>query len=186
MELAFRAASGESSYLCPYWIWLDAKNWLRKAPDAGKDWKQKKGTAEGGMVGWCHWLDGHESEQFLGAAEGQGSLICCSPRGLKESDTNRSVQQFNWTELGVTQVPPGGECSSLSQDGFQCKAFWEVSRTYHGLASPPSFRPLLNSSGFWWQQHVPHWDLLLWDGSCELLWSCLTKVNGSSQWFPRA
>ena len=38
------------------------------------------------------WLDGitnfsgHELEQSLGDSEGQGSLVCCSPRGYKESD----------------------------------------------------------------------------------------------------
>ena len=41
----------------------DAKNWLTgKDPDAGKDWRQKKGMTEDKMVGWHHQLDGHESE----------------------------------------------------------------------------------------------------------------------------
>ena len=31
-------------------------------------------------------LDGHEFEQTLGDSEGQESLVCCSPWGLKESD----------------------------------------------------------------------------------------------------
>ena len=53
----------------------DAKNWLIwKDPDAGKDWKQEKGMTEGEMVGWCHWLSGHEFEQAPGDGEGQGSL----------------------------------------------------------------------------------------------------------------
>ena len=38
------------------------------------------------MVGWHHLLNGHESEQTLGHSQGQGSLVCCSPWGLKESD----------------------------------------------------------------------------------------------------
>ena len=48
----------------------DAKNWLiGKDPDAGKDWSQeKKGTAGDEIVGWHHWLDGHEFEQALGEA----------------------------------------------------------------------------------------------------------------------
>ena len=29
------------------------------------------------MVGWHHRLDGHEFEQALGVAYGQGSLPCC-------------------------------------------------------------------------------------------------------------
>ena len=42
----------------------DAKNWLiRKDPNAGKDWRQEqKGTTEDEMVGWYHWLNGHEFE----------------------------------------------------------------------------------------------------------------------------
>ena len=38
------------------------------------------------MVGW-HQLNGHEFEQAPGDGEGQGSLACCSPWGLKESAT---------------------------------------------------------------------------------------------------
>ena len=40
----------------------DAKNWLTgKDPDAGEDW-EVKGTTEDEMVGWHHWLSGHEFE----------------------------------------------------------------------------------------------------------------------------
>ena len=39
------------------------------------------------MVGWHHRLNGHEFEQPLGDGEGQGSLVCCSPWGHRESDT---------------------------------------------------------------------------------------------------
>ena len=58
-----------------------AKNWLIwKDPDAGKDGRQEeKGTTEDEMVGWHHWLNGHESEYALGVGDGQGSLACCSP-----------------------------------------------------------------------------------------------------------
>ena len=42
----------------------DAKSWLIwKDPDAGKDWRQKeKGATGDEMVGWHHWLVGHEFE----------------------------------------------------------------------------------------------------------------------------
>ena len=40
-------------------------------PDAGKDWRQKeKGEAEDEMVGWHHWLNGHEFEQTPEGSEG--------------------------------------------------------------------------------------------------------------------
>ena len=37
------------------------------------------------MAGLHHRLNGHEFEQVLGDGEEQGSLVCCSPWGLKES-----------------------------------------------------------------------------------------------------
>ena len=42
---------------------------------------------EGEIVGWHHQLNGHESERAQGVVDGQGSLVCCSPWGHKESDT---------------------------------------------------------------------------------------------------
>ena len=56
----------------------EIKSWLLgKDPEAGKDWGQEKGAAEDEMVGWHHWLSGHESEKTLGDSKGQGSLACC-------------------------------------------------------------------------------------------------------------
>ena len=64
----------------------DVKGWLiGKDPDAGKDWGQEdKWVTEDEMVGWHHWLNGHEFEQTLGDSEGQGSLACCSLWGCRE------------------------------------------------------------------------------------------------------
>ena len=39
------------------------------------------------MVGWHHRVNGHEFEQAPGNGEVQGSLVCYSPWGHKESDT---------------------------------------------------------------------------------------------------
>ena len=66
----------------------DAKSRLiRKDPDAGKDCRQEeKEATENEMIGWHHQLNGHEFQQTLRDSEGQGSLMCCSPRGQKESD----------------------------------------------------------------------------------------------------
>ena len=47
------------------------------------------------MVGWHYWLDGYEFEQALGVDDGQGSLVCCSPWGRKESDT---AEWLDWTD----------------------------------------------------------------------------------------
>ena len=73
----------------------DAKSQLTgKDPDAGKDWGQEeKEATEDEMVGWHHWLSGHEFEQTQEDSEGQRSLVCCSPWGHKESDTATEQQQ---------------------------------------------------------------------------------------------
>ena len=67
----------------------DAKSWLiGKDPDAGKDWRQEKGMTEDEMVGWHHWLNGHDFGWWT------GRLACCSPWGRKEPDT---IEWLNWT-----------------------------------------------------------------------------------------
>ena len=38
------------------------------------------------MVGLHHRLNGHEFAQALGAGDGQGSLVFCSPWGHRELD----------------------------------------------------------------------------------------------------
>ena len=43
------------------------------------------------MVGWHHQLDGHEFEQVPGDGKGQGSMVCCSPWGRRESDTTEPL-----------------------------------------------------------------------------------------------
>ena len=54
----------------------DAKNWLIGIdPCSRKDWKQEKKGTEGEMVGWHHWLDGHEFEQVLGAGDRQDCML---------------------------------------------------------------------------------------------------------------
>ena len=81
-------AEAEAPILWP----SDVKNWL-----TGKDWRrEEKGIPEDEMVGWHHWLDGHEFELTPGVGDGQGSLACCSPWGCKELDM---TERLNWTEV---------------------------------------------------------------------------------------
>ena len=47
------------------------------------------------MIGRHHGLNGHEFEQVPGVGDGQGSLACCSPWGLKESDTTEQLNNNN-------------------------------------------------------------------------------------------
>ena len=87
------------------------KSWLfGKDPDAGRDWGQEeKGATEDEMVGWHHRLNGREFEQAPGVGDGQGSLVCCSPLGLKELDM---TEWLNWHCLDV------GDFIIMSYDVF--------------------------------------------------------------------
>ena len=73
----------------------DAKSWLTvKDPDVGKDWGwEEKETAEDGMAGWHHQLNGHEFGWTPGVGDGQGGLACHSSRGRKKLDR---TEQLNW------------------------------------------------------------------------------------------
>ena len=102
-------AEAEASILGP----SDAKSQLiGKDLDAGKNWGQEeKKVTEDEMVGWHYQLNGHEFEQTPGDSEGQGSLVCCSPWGHKESDTLR-----HWTRTEAMRshyhvfLAPGWVC----------------------------------------------------------------------------
>ena len=89
-----------------------AKSWLTgKDPSAGKDWRQEKmEMTEDEMLGWHHWFDGHEFEQVARVGDGQGSLVCCSPCGCKESDgtepLNWMVSNFAFTKTLYIDLPP--------------------------------------------------------------------------------
>ena len=104
----------------------DVNNWLiGKDTDTVKDWRQEeKGVTEGEMVGWHHWLDGHEFEQALAVDDGQGGLVCCTPWGHKELDR---IERLNWTEL---RLP----CPSLSP--WVCSNSCPLSHWCHPTISP--------------------------------------------------
>ena len=89
--IIFRRTDAEAPVLKPPYA-KKLTHWKR--PSAGKDWKQEeKGITEDEMVGWHHQFDGHEFEQAPGIGNGQGSVVCCSPWGLKKLDT---IKQLNW------------------------------------------------------------------------------------------
>ena len=57
--------------------------------------KIEGGMTEDEMVGWLHWLNGHEFDQTLGVGTGQGGLASCSPWGRNELDM---TERPNWIE----------------------------------------------------------------------------------------
>ena len=65
-----------------------------KDPDAGKDWRQEKGMKEDEMVGWHHWLNGHESEEAPGVGDGQGKPGVLQAMGSKR--VAHTTEQLNW------------------------------------------------------------------------------------------
>ena len=94
---------------------------LVRTLDARKDWRQEeKGMTEDEMVGWHHWLNGHEFEQTPRVGDGQGSLACCSPWGHKESDT---AEHLNWRDPPntVSEIPL---LSSLCISLLPCIYLW--------------------------------------------------------------
>ena len=68
---------------------------LEKTLMPGKIEGRRRRGKQDKMVGWHHWLNGHEFEQAPGDGEGQGSLVCCSPWGRKQSDTTEQLINNN-------------------------------------------------------------------------------------------
>ena len=83
------------------WCWSCSSttlaNWLEELTHWKRPWcwERMKAGREGDdrdeMVGWHHLLNGYEFEQALGVGDGQGSLECCSPWGLKELDMTEQL-----------------------------------------------------------------------------------------------
>ena len=87
------------------WCWSWNSNTLATLCEELTHWKRcwarlkagEEGRPEDEMVGWHHWLNGYEFEKTPIDSEGQGSLVCCSPWGCKESDMTEWLNNNkNW------------------------------------------------------------------------------------------
>ena len=102
-------------------------------------WERLKAGGEGAtedeMIGWHHWLDGHEFEQALVDSEGQGSPVCYSPWGYKESNTTEQLNNDNHVEeemgvkrslktTGPTRFEVGLSSVQLSHLSACCQIFF--------------------------------------------------------------
>ena len=100
------------------------------------------------MVGWYHWLDGHDFEQTPGVGDGQEGLAYCGSWGCKESDT---TEQLNWTEQGMglpwwlSGKESACQCRRPRFNPWVGKIPWRRERLptllfwpgeFHGLSSP--------------------------------------------------
>ena len=67
---------------------------LKKTLMLRTDWRREKGATEDEMVGWHHWLSGHEYEQALELVmDREAWHAACSPWGCKDSD---KTGLLNW------------------------------------------------------------------------------------------
>ena len=66
----------------------------------------RRGTTESEMAGWHHQLSGHEFEQTLGESEGQGILVCWSPRNRRvlATEQNGVKMQSCWGRVGSNLI----------------------------------------------------------------------------------
>ena len=98
----------------------------------------EKGTTEGEMAGWHHWLHGHESEWTPGVGDGQGSLACCDSWGRRESDT---TERLNWTELNWDSPHTCGLAVHFASEHLVLwKTLRGVQNTFAACAFPTSSR----------------------------------------------
>ena len=113
------------------------------------------------MVGWHHWLNGHEFEQAPGICNGQGGLACCSPWGCKESDM---TEQLNRTEPSLNDL----YLNDFSQNKFMildkyffflfcCEPAYKLLQSCPTLCDPMKYSPPDSSAHGILQARVLGW-----------------------------
>ena len=99
-----------------HWIFIGRTNAEAEAPIL---WLPE---AKSQLLGKDPDVDGHEFEQTLGDGEGQGSLVCCSPWGRKESDTaerlNNKADLEEDREYGWFPQPPERSTHRTKRTGY--------------------------------------------------------------------
>ena len=73
------------------------------------------------MIGWHQQLDGHDFEQSTGVGDGQRSLACCSPWGLKESDMTEQLNRIEHSAAKPHPTTVGGENHQEYIQGIHAK-----------------------------------------------------------------
>ena len=102
---------------CRSWVLLATG---KKDPDAGKDGGQEeKGVTEDEMVGWHHWLSGHEFEQTLEDREGREAwhaAVCGVAKSWTQLSDWTTVFTQGYPAEGITEGRPLSPSNSSWQD----------------------------------------------------------------------
>ena len=181
----------------------DGKDWLiGKDPDAGKDWRwEEKATTEDEMVGWHHWLNGHEFEQALRDGERQRSLACFSqwwsqrvgPELATEqhvfhvsffssfSHTSHCLQLLHWGFTSYFQKASGKSDDMSHPESwwglwlgcYHVSALWQEGQTCWMTVSPPVNHRLGRLC------LLPNVQIIIWTREGKLVWmhSLCTRMS---------
>ena len=84
------------------------------------------------MIGWHHWLDGHEFEKAAGVGDGQGGLACCSAWGHRVG--HDWVTELNWDGDALDH---GQEESGHQRGGGRRQGWGSVCREGSKQPRPP-------------------------------------------------
>ena len=79
------------------------------------------------MIGWHYWLNEHEFDQMLGDGDGQGGLVCCSPRGRRVRHNLPTNRRRQWQPTQV--LLPGKSHGRRSLVGCSPWGRWESDMT---------------------------------------------------------
>ena len=125
------------------------------------------------MVGWHHQLNAHEFEQAPGDSEVQGSLVCCSPWGCKESAVH-----IRWPKCWSFSFSPSNEYSGLIFFKIDWFALLAVQGTFKSLLQHHSLKASILHHSALFMVHFSH--LYMTTGktialTILFLWSLLTK-----------
>ena len=139
---------------------------LEKTLMLGKiEGRRRRGTSEDEIVGWHHWLDGHDFEQALGVSDGQRGLACCSPWGCKKLDM---TERLNCVQLFVT--PWAVACQASLSMGFSRQEYWSrLPRPPPGNLPDPVIKPVSPASLLHCRQILYCWTT----GEANILYTCM-------------